>query len=135
VEYWLNTQNKTCSGGDIQKIVKIFEKCKNQIPKYCKCMHGQFDTGRYVSRYVDDSGKASYGFYIGLLRLEKYETDPKLFFQILEIDQKIGWVNPDHVEENVFYYKGIKIIEDQNVSLKKFKFSANKTKPEICSSK
>jgi len=72
--------------------------------------------------YEDDNGNVSYGFYIGLLNLEKYETDPKLFFQILEIDQKIGWTNPDHIGEKVFYNKGIKIIEDQNVCLKNLPF-------------
>jgi len=104
VEGWLNNQNKTCSGEEVEQIVKIFEQCKNGIPEYAK--------------FQDDNGDVSYGFYIGLLNLEKHETDPKLFFQILEIDQKIGWTNPDHVEEYVFFYKGIKIIDDQNVSLK-----------------
>ena len=101
----LNSQSKTCSDGDIQKIIEIFETCKNGTPECAEC--------------TDDNGNGSCGFYIGLLFLEKHETDPKLFFQILEIDQKIGWTNPDHVEEVVFYQKGIKIIEDQNVSLKK----------------
>ena len=107
MELALNNQNKLCSDGQIHKIIQIFEKCKSGIPDYG-------DNG-----YKDDNGIESYGFYIALLRLEKYETDPKLFFQILEIDQKIGWTNPDHVEETVFYFKGIKIIHDQNVSLKK----------------
>jgi len=116
VEGWLNNKNKTCSNEDIHKIIKIFEKCKNGIPK--------------TAGFGDDNGNESYGFYLGLLDLEKYETDPKMFFQLLEIDQKIGWTNPDHVEENVFYCKGIKIIEDQNVSLKKINFSANIQKSE-----
>jgi len=105
VERELNYRHKVCSDGEIQKIIKIFEQCKNGVPK-CKT-------------YKDDNGSVSCGFYFALLHLEKYETDPKLFFQILEIDQKIGWTNPDHVEETVFYFKGIKIIHDQNVSLKK----------------
>ena len=100
----LNDQNRTCSDGEIDIIIKIFEKC-NVI----------LESGRFK----DDKGNISYGFYLGLLSSTKYETDPKLFFQLLEIDEKIGWANPDHVEETVFYYKGIKIIEDQNVSLKK----------------
>ena len=104
MENSLKYQKKTCSDAEIQTIIKIFEKCKNGIPKR--------------GGYKDDDGNASNGFYIGLLYLEKYETDPKLFFEILEIDQKIGWTNPDHVEEIVFYCKGIKIIEDQNVSFK-----------------
>jgi len=105
VEVKLNDQNKTCSDGEIQKMTKIFEKCKNGTPKYAS--------------YEDDNGNISYGFYHGLLDLKKYETDSKSFFQILEIDQKLGWINPDHIEEVVFYYKAIKIIEDQNVSFKK----------------
>ena len=112
MEFCLNYRNKTCSDEEIHKIIKIFEKCKNGIPE--------------TVGYKDDNGNTSYGFYVGLLRLEKYETDPKLFFQILEIDQKIGWTNPEHVEELVFYFKGIKIIEDQNVSLKNIKFSVKK---------
>ena len=107
MERELNYRHKACSNGAIQKIIKIFEKCKNGVTKY--------------NSYRDENGNVSYGFYLALLQLEKYETDPKLFFQILEIDQKIGWTNPEHVEENIFYYKGIKIIEDQNVSLKKHK--------------
>ena len=103
-ESWLKDQNRICSDEDLQKIVKIFQKCKNGIPEKAK--------------YQDDNGYVSYGFYIGILNLEQHETDAKLFFQILEIDQKIGWTNPNHVEEYVFVNKGIKIIEDQNVSLK-----------------
>ena len=109
VEYWLNHGKKTCSDENIQKIVEIFEKLNNGIPKY--------------ARHVDENGNLSYGFYIGLLMMEKYEACPKLFFQLLEIDQKIGWTNPDHVEECVFLQKAIKVIQDENVSLKILTFS------------
>jgi len=113
VEDVLNDENKICSEDDIQKIVEIFENCKNGIPK--------------SASYEDENGNVSYGFYTELLDLEKYNTDPNLFFQILEIDQKIGWSNPDHIEELVFLYKGIKIIQDKNVSFKFFKlFSKEK---------
>ena len=108
VEGWLKYRNRSCSDGDIHKIIKILENCKNGIPKTAGC--------------TDEYGKVSNGFYIGLLDLEKYETDPKLFYELLEIDQKIGWTNADDVETRVFYNKGIKIIEDQNVSLKKLTF-------------
>ena len=113
MEYWLNYQNKTCSDGDIKTVIKIFQKCGNGIPA--------------TAGYRDYNGNTdltcrSCGFYIGLLALEKHETDPKLFFEILEIDQKIGWTNPDHVEFQIFFHNGIKIIEDQRVSLKKFNF-------------
>ena len=50
VKYYLNNQNKTCSYEDIQKIIKIFETCKNGIPKFAS--------------YEDDNGNVSYGFYI-----------------------------------------------------------------------
>ena len=90
MEYWLKFRNRTCSDGDIDKIIKIFEKCKNGVPQ--------------SAGYTADNGDISNGFYIGLLNLETYETDPKLFFQILEIDEKIGWTNPDHVETEIFYF-------------------------------
>ena len=52
------------------------------------------------------------------LKLEKWEADPKAFLEILEIDQSIGWVNDADVEFSVFYWKGLKIIEDKDVSYK-----------------
>jgi len=65
---------------------------------------------------MDANGDYSSGFYFGLLFLDKYESCPELFFQLLEIDEKIGWTDPDHVEQAVFRYKGIKIIKDEPVS-------------------
>ena len=111
MENTLNKENKTCSDEYTQKIVEIFEKCKNGIPK--------------SASFEDMNGNVSYGFYTELLVLEKYNTDPNLFFQILEIDQKIGWSNPDHIEYLVFEYKGIKIIQDENV---RFKLKKNNLK-------
>jgi len=92
-----------CSNNDIEKIVKIYEKNLEGIPK--------------LAGFRDDNGDESYGFYCGLLESENYNTEPKPFFQLLEIDQKIGWTNPEHVEYCIFRHKAIKIIEDQNVSL------------------
>jgi len=70
-----------------------------------------------VASFTDQKGNLSFGFYIGLLRSEKWETAiPKAFFDLLKIDRNIGWTNDDHIEECIFFYKGIKIIEDQNVS-------------------
>ena len=66
---------------------------------------------------IDYKGNESFGFYIGLLRSEKWETEPKAFFDLLKIDRKIGWKNDDHIETCIFFFKAIKIIEDHNVSL------------------
>ena len=81
LEIWLNEfgQFQRCSNLDIEKLIKIFEKCKNGIPK--------------TAMITDDKGTTSYGFYIPLLCLERHETDPILFFEVLEIDQKIGWTS------------------------------------------
>ena len=114
MENFLNAENKICSAEDIQKIVEIFENCKNGIPK--------------SASFEDENGNVSYGFYTELLDLEKYNTDPNLFFQILEIDQKLGWSNSDHIEELVFLHKGIKIIQDENVSFKFFKLFSKENK-------
>ena len=79
-----------------------------------------------VAGFTDTKGNESSGFYCGLLESEKYKTEPEPFFQLLEIDQKIGWTNPEHVEYFIFLSKGIKIIEDQNVSLFILCFKVNK---------
>ena len=76
--------------------------------------------------YIDANGNESSGFYIGLLESEKYETKPEAFFELLKIDQKIGWTNPEHVEYKVFYDKGIKIINEQYVSFYNFNFCFQK---------
>jgi len=101
VQFYLNEVNKTCSKNDANKVVKIFEKHTNNGP--------------FMASYCDETKNKSYGFYIALLRLARYETKPKPFFDVLEIDYKIGWVNPIHVESRVFYWKAIKIIEDEKV--------------------
>ena len=44
------------------------------------------------------------------------DTDPKPFFDILEIDKKIGWIKAEHLESRVFTYKAIKVIKDENVN-------------------
>ena len=58
------------------------------------------------------------GFYHLLLKLTNYETDPEAFFQILEVDRQIGWIHQVNIETNVFRFKAIKIIEDEQVSYK-----------------
>jgi len=92
--------------------VKVYEENLNGIPK--------------SAGYTDDNGNESSGFYIGLLESEKYETEPKAFLELLEIDKKIGWTNPEYVEYYVFLQKGIKIINDQNVSFYNFNFCFSK---------
>ena len=109
----LNKGNGNCSNEDFEKVVKIFEKCSNGIPDY--------------TYFTDASGNSSYGFYYGYLQLEKYDADPRAFYDLLEIDNRIGWSNPNHIEHHIFVYKAIKIIKDQKVSLKiKTFFSSTK---------
>ena len=103
MEYVLYDQNKTCCDADVNKIIQIYDKYSGIPRSACRS---------------DVHGNKSCGFYIGLLELEQHKTDPKLFFELLEIDQKIGWTDPNIVEELVFFFKGIKIIEDENVSWK-----------------
>ena len=100
----LNEQNRNCSNVDFEKIVEIFKNYSKGIPDDIE--------------FQDNSGNLSYGFYYGFLRLKKYETDPKPFYNLLEIDNRIGWSNPNHIEHHIFYFKAIKIIKDQKVSLK-----------------
>jgi len=108
VHYWLSEANKICSKKDVKKIVKIFEKHTKGIPP--------------MARYSDENASESYGFYISLLRTSKYDTNPKPFFDLLEIDYKIGWANPADVESRVFYWKGLKLIKDENVRFKVIKY-------------
>ena len=82
--------------------MNIYEENLNGIPK--------------TAGFIDNNRNESSGFYCGLLESEKYETEPKAFFELLQIDLKIGWTNPAHVEYYVFYQKAIKIINDQHVS-------------------
>ena len=86
----------------MNKLTELFEKHSNGIPKYLG--------------YTDQSGKSSDGFYIGFLDLLKWETDPIPFFEILKIDQQIGWTDPEHVETTIFRYKAIKVIKDKTVN-------------------
>ena len=84
-------------------MVELFVKNSKGIPK--------------IVRWRDQSGNTSNGFYIGFLKLSKWNTDPIPFFKILEIDQKIdnNWTNPKHIEDAIFFYKAIKIIKDKQV--------------------
>ena len=95
---------KTCSQEELIAVATLFEHHTIGVPE--------------VKFFLAIDGKTSYGFYYLFLISTKYEVEPEPFFQILEIDQKIGWTNLAHVEQNVFYFKGIKIIEDEQVSNK-----------------
>ena len=76
--------------------------------------------------FIFRNGVTVTGFFCLYLRLTMYEADPKVFFQLLKIDQKIGWTNPADVERRVFMYKGIKIIEDEKVQTKQNTFILKK---------
>ena len=97
----LKEADKKCSENEINIVVTLFEKHTTGIPEFT---------------HLTVDGHVSYGFYLLFLKLTKFEANPEAFFQILEIDRKIGWTNPSHVEFVVFDYKGIKIIEDEEVS-------------------
>ena len=90
------TGNK-CSEEDINLVATLFVHHSNGIP----------GIGGY---------QGFHGFYCLYLISTKYEADPKVFFKILEVDQKIGWADRALIENFVFYYKGINIIDDQQVS-------------------
>ena len=95
---------ETCSRAEIDLVATLFQKYSNSVP----------DEGPECYLAVD--GQTSCGFYFLFLKLTTYEANAKAFFQILEIDWQIGWSNPAHVEANVFEFKAIQIIEDEQVS-------------------
>lgn len=98
----LEFDDKTCSPEELNLVATLFEQHTDGLPN--------------VIRYQSVYGQDSFGFYVLYLELTTYEADPKVFFQMLEVDQKIGWTNPEHVEVLVFYQKAIKIIADEEVS-------------------
>ena len=87
---------------DLEMVTTLFENNTNGIPEW---------TG-----FGDADGTTSNGFYYLFLRLTKHKAEPEPFLQILQVDQKIGWTNPAHVETLVFQYKAMKIIADEQVS-------------------
>ena len=66
---------KTCPEEDIKFVTLLFEHHTEGIPAYDKILR---------------DSQVSYGFYYLYLKLTMYEADPKVFFQILKVDQKIG---------------------------------------------
>ena len=97
----LKKAGKTCPEEDIKFVATLFEHNTKGIPE-CE------------SVLID--GQESYGFYFLFLKFTMIETDPEIFFQILKIDRKIDWVNLAHVEQSVFYFKAINVINDEKVT-------------------
>ena len=102
----LKVADKTCSLEDIKFVAGLFEQHSTGVP--------------VLQRYLAPDGERSYGFYFLFLKQTTVDADPNTFFQILAVDQKIGWTNPVHVESRVFYFKAIKIIQDEKVSDRMF---------------
>ena len=98
----LKQNKKTCSSADLTMVARLFEENTNSIPP--------------TYRFCDSDGRKSEGFYIPFLMQTKYNAAPEAFFKILQVDRKIGWTNPAHVESRVFFYKAINIIDDEKVS-------------------
>ena len=95
----------------------FFGKCSQEQLNFVAALFEHHSTGvPDVLGFEAADGRKSFGFYIVFLDLTKWEADPTVFFKILEVDQKIGWTNPAHVEHVVFSFKGIKIIDDEEVS-------------------
>ena len=103
-----------CSADDLMLVATLFEQNTSD-----RTSIGAVEDSVKNAACCDDVGEASFGFYLLFLRLTKYDATPKPFFKILEVDQKIGWSNLAHVEQNVFQHKAIKIIADEQVSGKR----------------
>ena len=99
----LTIAKRACSDEDIETLVYIFGEYVKNYPTR-------------IFSFAEDNGVVSYGFYQTFLKENRHETKPTPFFKILQIDSKIGWVNPEHLEANIFYAKATKIIKDQKVS-------------------
>ena len=96
----VKASGNTCPDEDITLVATLFENHTEGIPEY---------------EGIQRDGQVSYGFYYLYLKLTMYDADPKVFFQILKVDTKIGWTNQAHVEKMVFGFKKVKIIEDEKV--------------------
>ena len=97
----LEYSGKICSQKELNLVASLFEQHSKGVPE--------------VEGYQGIDQQWSYGYYYLFLKLTKWDADSKAFFQILQVDQKIGWTNPVHVEEAVFVCKGIQIIQDEEV--------------------
>lgn len=97
----LKWANKSCAQEDLMLVAKLFDR------------HSKSDVFPGMRRYVAPDGETTYGFYYVFLKATTIEANPDAFYQMLTIDQKIGWTNPVHVEHCVFYFKAIKIIQDE----------------------
>ena len=99
----LQCENRTCSDEDLQTVINIFEKYTKEYPKQ---LYDLEDAYKHIS----------IGFYCTFIRENRHETEPIPLFKILEIDSNIGWVDQEHLENTIFYYKATKIIKDEKVS-------------------
>ena len=99
----LKHAGKTCREEDIKFVTTLFEHNAQGVP---------------TSTRILSDGQHSYGFYYLYLDLTMIDADPKIFFQILNIDGKIGWINPAHLEKSVFFLKAIRVIKDEKVPAK-----------------
>ena len=99
-----------CSADDLVLVAKLFDENISG-----RTSIGDVEDAVENAACRDADGEGSVGFYLLFLRITKYDATPKPFFKILEVDQKIGWSNPAHVELNVFLHKAIKIIADEQV--------------------
>ena len=99
-----------CSANDVMLVAVEFEQNISG-----RTSIGDVEDAVQNAACRDVDGEFSFGFYLLFLRITKYDATPKPFFKILEVDQKIGWSNPAHVELNVFLHKAIKIIADEQV--------------------
>ena len=78
-----------CLHEDLGLVVTLFEKHTNGEPE-CKY-------------YIAVDGQVSYGFYYVFLELTKHEADAEAFFQILEVDRKIGWTNSFTIQCQIYH--------------------------------
>lgn len=112
-----HADGKPFSADDLMLVATLFEQ---NTSGRTSLEYGTVEDAVENAGCRDAVGEESFGFYLLYLRLTKYDATPKPFFKILEVDQKIGWSNPAHVELNIFQHKAIKIIADEQVSGKTF---------------
>ena len=99
----LKAAGKACPEEDMKFVATLFEQNTEGVPEHV---------------WIEFEGQVSYGWYYVYLRSTMIEADPKIFFLILNIDEKIRWINPAHLEKSVFFLKAIRVIKDEKVPAK-----------------